>query len=169
MVAMVGLATAGCSEQAAAPERPALEVRTVMKTKINPATMAIWDVGNAAIGDDGLLDPAQLKPADWLAIADGAGKLGAAARELAAADKLASAAPADSATGEGEVTMATVQKHLDADPAGFRKHANDLAAYADRLSAAASAHDGKTAADLIGGLDAACESCHKAFWDPGPQ
>jgi cytochrome c556 len=174
-LALAAFALAGCKRESPAAQNQqaaaggTLVVRTAMKQQVNPITMAIWDIGNNAIDDNGQMDAAKLDDAKWASLAEQAGKLGDAARAMAAASTLKAADPADSATGEGEVTMAKVQERLDADPAGFREHASALAAHADNIVAAAKAKDGKKAGDLVSALDGVCESCHVKFWDPGPQ
>jgi len=82
---------AGCKQDAGEATADALVVRTAMKQQVNPATLAIWDIGNNAMGDDGGIDPAKMDDARWAALADHAGKLGEAARMMAGAKALTAA------------------------------------------------------------------------------
>jgi len=152
-------------EALAQPAAP-LDVRSTMQDRVNPAMLAIWDVGNNALDDDGGIDPKLMDAGKWARIAEAAGQLSAASRDMATAGAFIAAAPGNSQVGEGEIAMAAVQQHVDADPAGLRQMAAALADHADRIAAAARARDARTAGDLIGETDAVCESCHMTYWYP---
>ena len=153
---------AGALAQPAAP----LDVRATMQGRVNPAMLAIWEVGNAALGDDGTFDARLMDDAKWAQVAEAADQLSAASKDIAAAGAFIASAPDNGAVGEGEITMAAVQQHLDRDPAGLRQMAAALADHAVRIAAAARARDAKATGDLIGETDAVCESCHMTFWYP---
>jgi hypothetical protein len=155
-------AASALAQPAAAP----LDIRSTMQDRVNPAMLAIWDVGNNALNDDGGIDPKLMDDGKWARVAEAAGQLSAASRDIAAANAFLAAEPGNSEVGEGEITMAAVQQHLDGDPAGLRQMAAALADHADHIAAAARARDAKTAGDLIGETDAVCESCHMTFWYP---
>lgn len=161
------LFASGCQQQAEEASAPPIDVRLAMQTEVNPAMLAIWDVGNNALDDNGGIDPAKMDAAKWESIATEAAKLAAAGKALAAGDSFIAAATDNSETAEGEVTMAQVQAHIDANPAGLRQEATSFAAHADKLVAAAKAQDAATAGALISEMDAVCESCHTKFWDTG--
>ncbi len=153
------------AEALAQPAAP-LDIRATMQERINPAMLAIWDVGNNALNDDGGIDPKLMDEAKWARVAEAAGQLSAASRDIAAANAFLAASPGNTEVGEGEIAMAAVQQHLDHDPAALRQMAAALADHADMIAAAARAKDAKTAGDLIGETDAVCESCHMTFWYP---
>jgi len=153
------------AEALAQPAAP-LDVRSTMQERINPAMLAIWDVGNNALNDDGGIDPKLMDDAKWARIAEAADRLAAASKDIATAGAFIAAAPGNATVGEGEITMAAVQQHLDRDPAGLKQMAAALADHADHVAAAARARDAKVAGDLIGETDAVCESCHMTYWYP---
>jgi len=144
----------------------ALRIRGVMQQSVNPAILEIWDVGNNAMSDDGGIDPAKMTDESWSRLAGAAEKLGEASRTIAAADKISAAAPDNSDTAEGEISMSDVQRFIDADADGLRELALNQAEHADRLLAAAKAKDAATAGDLVAGMDLVCESCHMRYWYP---
>jgi hypothetical protein len=152
--------------QALAQPAAPLDIRSTMQERVNPAMLAIWDVGNNALNDDGGIDPKLMDDAKWTRIVDAADQLSDASRDIAAASAFIAAATTNSEVGDGEITMAAVQQHLDADPAGLRQMASALAEHADHIAAAARARDAKIAGDLIGETDAVCESCHARYWYP---
>ena len=153
---------AGALAQPAAP----LDVRATMQDRVNPAMLAIWDVGNNALNDDGGIDPKLMDDAKWARIVEAADQLSAASKAIASASSFMAAAPGNSEVNEGEITMAAVQQHLDRDPAGLKQMAAALADHAGHIATAARAKDAKTAGDLIGETDAVCESCHMTYWYP---
>ena len=164
VVAMGALAVF-TAEALAQPVAP-LDVRSTMQDRVNPAMLAIWDVGNNALNDDGGIDPKLMDDAKWARIVEAAGQLSAASKAIASASTFMAATPGNSEVGEGEITMAAVQQHLDHDPAGLKQMAAALADHADHIAAAARAKDAKMAGDLIGETDAVCESCHMTYWYP---
>jgi len=143
---------------------PSVEVRGTMQQRVNPAMLAIWDIGNNAMNDEGALDPAQLDDAEWAQLEARARELAAAGGEMVAATNLIVAFPDNRAVDEGEVTMAEVEEHLRANPEGFRRLASGMAEHAGKIAAAARAKDAAAAGALIGEMDAVCESCHARFW-----
>ena len=167
IVAALGVvAVSACKQDAAATP---VEVRAAMQQQVNPATMAIWDIGNNAMNDAGGIDPALMDDAKWAKLAESAGQLSAAGRALAAGERFIAASPEAAEVAEGEIAMADVQKYLDADPQGFSQMGAALADYADKLAAAASARDVKAAGDLVSGMDQVCEGCHTKYWYPEQQ
>jgi Cytochrome C' len=164
------LALAACNQAAEeAAEPAALTLHEVMKEQVDANADALWDVTNAAIDDDAMIDPALLDDAKWAQIIDLSGKVEAGARTLAAMDPIVVAAPgvkiADSDIEDGH-TAAQVQSFLDADPATFRNLATTLADHMGELRAAAQARDSAKLALLVNQLDGVCESCHLNYWYP---
>ena len=157
---------AGCGEGSGAANDQASDVRTIMQQQVNPATLAIWEVGNNAMNDVGGIDPAKMDAAKWTALAERAETLAAAGRAMAAKNAPQASAPDNTTVAEGETSMADVQRALDADPAGFHQLGGAFAEHATRLAAAAKARDAAAAGDLVAGLDAVCESCHAKYWYP---
>jgi len=155
-----------CVAGAAVAQGGALHVRETMQNHINPAILAIWDIGNNAMNEDGGIDPALMDDAKWAALADAAGTLATESRAMAAADTLTAAQPGNDTVNDGEITMADVQRFLDGDPDGFRALAAAQADHADRLIAAANAKDAASAGELVAGLDGVCEDCHSRYWYP---
>ena len=155
-------AVVACTQPAVAP----FDIRATMQGRVNPAMLAIWDVGNNALNDDGGIDPALMDDAKWAKVAEEADKIVAAGKDIASAETFLAAAPANSTVGEGEITMAAVQQHIDGNPDGLKQMGAAFADHAGRIAAAARAKDAKTAGDLISQMDQVCESCHLEFWYP---
>ena len=163
-VAAMGFVALSACRQDAAVEP--LDIRATMQDRVNPAMLAIWDVGNNALNDEGGIDPALMDDAKWTQVAESADKISAAAKDMAEATAFIAGGPGKTAVAEGEITMAAVQQHVDADPDGLRQMAAAFGDHAGRIAAAARAKDAKVAGDLISGMDGVCESCHLEFWYP---
>ena len=162
-VASAGLAVFAAS---ALTQAAALDVRATMQTEVNPAMLAIWDVGNNALNEEGGIDPALMDAEKWARVAQAADQLAAAGKAMAAAEGYVAAAPDNGEVAEGEIAMSAVQQHIDADPAGLKQMAAAFAEHSGRLAAAARAQDAKAAGELIAGMDGVCESCHARYWYP---
>ena len=145
---------------------PVVDVRANMVEGVNPAALAIWDVGNAALNEDNGLDPAQMNDAAWAKMADGAQSLASYAHRLATAQELRASGP-DLVGGkvpEGVASREQIQAKIDADPAGFRASAAELERYANGIAKAAKTRDIKTAGELVFTFDSNCQSCHERYW-----
>jgi len=159
-------AAAACTTIQSTPPASGIDVRTIMQQQTNPAVLAIWDITNNAMNDEGGVDPAQMDAAKWQRIAEQSERLAASGHAMAAADAYMAAAPGNRAVGEGELTMAEVQRLIDGDPALFRQMSASLGTHADKLASAARARDAATTGDLVAELDGICASCHMRFWHP---
>lgn len=162
-VIVAGLLLTGAAEGA-------LTVHDAMKDVVAPQTQAIWDVGNAALDDDGNPDASRVTAAQWQQVADAAGRLKDVSLALAMAEHPIAAAPGAKLDGEENgANAAQVQRLIDANPKAFAGHARTLAAAADGLVAAASDKDVAKLADISGTIDQDCEACHVQFWYPEQQ
>lgn len=141
-------------------------VREAMAREVNPAVLAIWDVGNNGMNDQGGIDPGKMDAERWDIIQAQAEALATVGRAMATAGAFVAATTGNHEVGEGEVTMAQIRRRLDADPAGYRQMSAAFADHADRLAAAARARDPVMTGDLIGEMDAVCEGCHARYWYP---
>lgn len=148
------------------PAEEPFDVRHSMIERINPATLAIWDVGNNAMDDTGGLDPALLDEDAWARLEGAARQLADESLRMSRAEVLIAATPDSEAPAaeEGAIPMEAVQRLIDADPQGFRALAAEMAREAEAVAAAARARDAKAAGDLVFGLDQACQACHARFW-----
>lgn len=146
--------------------RGTVDVRVNMVEGVNPAALAIWDVGNAAIDDTGGLDPAQMNSAAWDKVQEAAQSLGTYAHRLATAKVIRASGPdlVDGKIPVGVASREQIQAMIDANPAGFRASAAGMERQAKALAAAAGKRDLKTAGDLISHVDQACQGCHQNYW-----
>jgi cytochrome c556 len=152
---------------ALAQSSPALHTRQAMIEGVNPAAVAIWDVTNSAIDEEGALDPALMTAQNWGRIEDGATRLEAAALHMAIAQTLVADGPANLRSEDlppGTASREEIQAMIDADPEGFRAVARAMAERAAALVAAARLRNVVAVGDLAAGLDQDCTSCHTRYW-----
>src|SRR5690606_896793 len=168
LVALAGALSfvAACAPTAPSSPSGAVDVRAEVQQEVNPAMLRLGEVTNNAMNDVGGIDPAQMDPAKWQQIAEGADRLAASGHNMAAAEAYIAASPDNSAVGEGEVPMADVQRYLDSDPRLFGQMAAAFAAHSEKLAEAARNQDAATASGLVVEMDGVCESCHARFWYP---
>jgi len=143
-----------------------VQTRQAMVDGVNPAALATWDVTNAAMNDEGRLDPALIDAEGWSRIAEAAQMLEVYGKRMAEAKVIVAGGP-DLVSGElppGVASKEQIQAMIDADPAGFRAAAADMAQQATALAAAAKARDTATVGDLASGIDGACQGCHTRYW-----
>jgi cytochrome c556 len=164
---LAALALTACATTTAlSQDSQPVDVRHAMQAEVNPAIVAIWDVTNNALNDNGELDAALISEAQWQQIASAAAAMAASTDRMAAADRFIAASPANWATEDYEVTMDVVQASLDAEPAGFRAFATAFSRSARQLEEAAKARDVARTGELVSAMDGECAGCHSAFWYP---
>lgn len=158
-----------CSAEQKPATAPAPTFHEVMKDKVDVNADALWDLANAAIGQEGGLDPAKLTDAQWAQIAARAEAVQQAALEIAAMGPVVLARPGVKISDEGIPgghSAAQVQGQIDANPQGMRDMANVLAVHMGDMAKAARAHDAPRTGPLIDQLDSVCEDCHLEYWYP---
>ena len=149
-----------------AREGETVQTRQAMVDGVNPAALAIWDVTNAAMNDEGGLDPALIGADGWSKLAEAAQMLEVYGKRMAEAKAIVAGGP-DLVSGElppGVASKEQIQAMIDADPDGFRAVSADMAQQAAALAAAAKARDAVAVGDLASGIDGACQSCHTRYW-----
>ncbi|HTM96521.1 MAG TPA: cytochrome c [Croceibacterium sp.] len=162
---LAALALAGCSKA----ETPPVTVHEVMLNTVDKHADQLWDMTNAAIGDEGGIDPAKMDDKRWDEIARLAGEVEGGARQLAALEHPRAVKPgvkiADEDVPYGD-SGASVQANLDKNPELFREYASTLAAHMHDMAQAARKHDAAAVGPMVDQLDQVCESCHLDYWYP---
>jgi hypothetical protein len=150
-------------------ETQGTSLHQVMSQVIAPQAQIIWNIGNAALDDDGNIDGSKISQSQWNQVLAAAGELKTAARALARAGRVIVAAPGMKIQDEenaGAADAQAVQRYIDTKPKIFRSDSRTLEAAADKLLAAASARDSAAYTSVSSSLDEVCEHCHQGFWYP---
>jgi hypothetical protein len=164
--ALLGLGAAFVLIAAAQASGGPAVVYTVMKDVVAPQADRLWDVGNRGMNDDGEPDASQLSAQDWEKLADAAGKMQAAANSLAITDGLTIVPPGVKIGEDGGATAEQVQQYIARDPAGFARHARELADVSAGYLQAAATRDAVKLAAAAERMDVVCEACHAQYWYP---
>jgi len=144
----------------------AVDVRQAMIDGVNPAALAIWEVGNNALDDEGQPDAAKLDPQSLARLREGAQMLETYAELMAEAPILKASGP-DLVGGklpDGVASREQIQAAIDANPAGFRAYSRAMGAEAEAILAAIQSGDRETVANRVATFDGACQSCHERYW-----
>lgn len=153
-------AVAGASE----PEE--LDVRQAMVEGVNPATLAIWDVGNNALDEDGGLDPALMDDAAWARLHEAAQSLATYGHGMANAHGIRASGPdlVEGKVPEGAASREQIQAMIDGNPDGFRAHSAEMERQARAIADAAAARNIETTGALVFTFDGTCQGCHEGYW-----
>lgn len=132
-------------------------------TRINPAALAVWDVTNNAMSEEGELDPALMSDSAWAMIQEAAEVMELHARNMAEASVLWVGAHNDEV--EGFATRAEIQAMIDSDPDGFRELSRQMADHSRELAVAAKSADAQQTLGLAESLSERCQTCHTRYWE----
>jgi hypothetical protein len=161
------LALAGCSKAEKTPEP--VTVHEVMLNTVDKHADELWDVTNAAIAEEGGIDPAKMDDKRWDDVARLATEVEGGAKQLAALEHPKAVKPgvkiADEDVPFGD-SGASVQANLDKNPELFREYAGTLATHMHDMAEGAKKHDAAVVGPLVDQLDQVCESCHLDYWYP---
>lgn len=168
---IVGLAGALWAMTALAADAPKANLQVTMLTKVNPQGLALWQITNNAIDNKGDIDAKKLKAADWASLLEIGRNLEAAGQLLAASNGIIAAPPGAKLQDEGPggFGAADVQRFLNAKPALFRTHAQELQKTGASIVEAVNKRSIKLLGQMSDSLDTVCENCHKDFWYPEPK
>jgi hypothetical protein len=162
-LALMGAALAACQTTEPPPSAGTVDTHEAMVRWVNPASLAIWDVSNNAMGETGGLDPALMDDAAWSKLHDAAKLLELHSRHMAEAQILRVGAHNDEV--EGFATKAEIQAMIDADSNRFRRLSRDMAEHARELGAAAAARNVQQSGGLANSLSERCQVCHSRYWE----
>lgn len=163
---LAGLIVAATASGADAPKA---NLQLTMLSKVNPNGLALWDVTNNAMDDNGNIDPKKINATTWAKLLEIGKALEEGGRTLATSNGIVAAPAGAKLQDEGNAgasKAADVQRYLDAKPAEFRKHATELQKTGAGIVDAVTRRDGKKLTQLSNSLDEVCENCHVVFWYP---
>jgi len=165
---LIGVLSLTMISLAVAEEADKVNVQLAMANKVNPEGLALWDVTNNAMDDDGYLDPKKLTAEKWAQLLEIGQSLEQTGKMMASGKEFIAAAPGTKLQDESpnSFSAADVQRFIDAKPDLFREKAQVLSKTGTEVIAAAKTHDVKKLDEIANSLDGVCESCHQNFWYP---
>lgn len=178
VLAFTGAVLSQCARPAPAPETNAdgpvaiVSVRELMTNIIDPLADPIFDAVATDVTDKGIIERRPSTDEDWAKIMQGAVALAEGTNLLKMHPRLAAPAdykfdPKERGPGAPELAPAEIQKKIDADPALWNKHADDLRDQAIKVIAIVKARNADKLFEAGSDIDKACENCHLEYWYPG--
>lgn len=167
-----------CSKPAPAPAAndngpvPIVSVRELMTNIMDPLADNVFDAVATDVTDKGLVERTPTTDEDWAKVMQGAVALAEGTNLLKMHPRLAAPAdykfdPKERGPGAPELAPAEIQKKIDADPALWNKHADDLRNQAIKVIEIVKARDAQKLFAAGSDIDKACETCHLEYWYPG--
>jgi hypothetical protein len=169
-----------CSKPAPAPPAAAtaeapvavVSVRELMQNILDPLADNIFDAVGTDVTEKGVVDHRPTTDEDWAKVMQGAVALAEGTNLLKIHPRLAAPAdykfdPKERGPGAPELAPADIQKKIDADPALWDKHADELRAEAIKVIDIVKARDADKLFAAGSDIDKACENCHLEYWYPG--
>jgi hypothetical protein len=157
------------SARASAHNKVPSTVQETMDLLIDPAADALWASAGTEETAHGSHSHKPRNAAEWQKVAGYAQSVVAGAKRLQTpglpVGSNGHSRLADANT-PGTRTAVQIRADIDADPARFSAAAVRLEEAAKQASTAARSHDIAGLLAAGGALDAACESCHNAYWYP---
>lgn len=150
---------------------PVLSVQELMEHLIDPVADTIFDAVGSDVTANGVVETKPETDDDWLRIERGALQLAEASNLLKMPRPMAPAGHGVAITlSDGtkpELEPAEIQAKVDADPARWARHADELRVAALEALKVVKARnvDGLFNAGSV--VDRACENCHLEYWYPG--
>ena len=129
--------TPSLGEDAGAPFRAYVDMKTFMEHVLTPAAKIVWSVNSVVIDEKGEHDLSPKSDADWEGIVSGAATL-----------------------AESTNALMIPERALDAQ---WIFYVQKLAAAANKAYVAAEAHDLKTISQVSDQLDGICAACHRHY------
>ena len=174
VVAALAVGLTACNQQAAKTtavspnDAPVLRasIQDIMKSEIDAASAVVWKTPDS-FDPAKKATPAQID-ADWQTLRKGAVTLIEAPNLLVMEGRVA-AHPGSKLQDEGlegNLDQAAIQKALQEKRPEFLKYARGLQDASVKALAAIDKRDQDALLEAGGGIDEACEACHKAFWYP---
>ncbi len=150
---------------------PVLTVQELMEHMVDPVADAIFDSVGTDVTAAGVVDTKPETDDDWLKIERAALQLAEASNLLKMPRPMAPAGHGVAITlSDGtkpELEPAEIQAKVDADPARWAKHSDELRVAALEALKVVKARNVEGLFDAGNVVDRACESCHLEFWYPG--
>jgi hypothetical protein len=166
-----------CTRPAPAPAQgeapvPIVSVRELMTSLLDPLADNIFDAVATDVTEKGLVEHRPTTDEDWAKVMQGAVALAEGTNLLKMHPRLAAPPdytfdPKERGPGAPELAPAEIQKKIDADPALWNRHADDLRTEAIKVIAIVKARDADKLFAAGSDIDKACETCHLEYWYPG--
>jgi hypothetical protein len=152
--------------------QPVVSIRELMQNIFDPFADNIFNAVATTITKDGVDEHKPTSDEDWAKVMQGAVALAEGTNLLKLHPRLAAPMdytfdPAERGPNAPELAPADVQKKIEADPALWNRHVNELRAEAVKVIDIVKARDADKLFLAGSSLDGVCEKCHLEYWYPG--
>jgi cytochrome c556 len=171
--ALVAIAAlVACQKKAESPPPPQQQQTSIialMSGTVAPTADKIWNAVSSESTATGTVDHKPTTDKDWAELRAQVMKLVDAADQLAVPDRpvILPGQKLTNPPGEGDLTTEQAQAKIKEQWPAFVAYAQGLKTSALAALKTVDARDADKFVEAGGGIDEACENCHKAFWYPG--
>ena len=156
----------------AASATPVVSVRELMVSIIDPLADNIFDAVGTDVTETGIVEHKPVTDEDWAKVMQGAVALAEGTNLLRMHPRLAAPAdytfdPKERGPGAPELAPAEIQRKIEADPALWDRHSDDLRKEAIKVIAIVKNKEVDKLFAAGSDIDKACENCHLEYWYPG--
>jgi hypothetical protein len=149
-----------------APTGTMFPIRDVMQSLVMPQAETIWDAVSTAVTEKGVETKAPKNQEEWDMMRHAAVSVSEAMNLILMPGRKV-AKPGDQAKDPTvELTPEQIQELIDKDRESWGKLAHELQTAMDDAIKAIDAKNPDALSNAGGGIDAACENCHKKYWYP---
>jgi len=142
-------------------------IQSLMQAQIEPAAEALWNSVSTTVSAEGTEEKHPVTPQEWSAVRTHAVALMDASKQLELERKLLSPGQQMADEGvQGVLPAVQVEKRIATNRAQFTQFAQRLHQVSEQMLTAIDAKNVQGMIDAGEAIDAACETCHLAFWYP---
>lgn len=157
---------------AAAPQpdlKAVVSVKELMESIIDPIADNIFDAVGSDVTAKGIVETKPTTDEDWAKVMQGAVTLAEGSSLLKLPRPIAPPGVTNKSTGPDapELSPEQIQAKVDADPALWNKHADQLREAGLKVMDIVRRRDAEALFQAGSELDKVCESCHLEYWYPG--
>jgi len=172
-VAITGCFASACSAPkpvAATLEiAPTFTIREIMQSMVGPRADSLWNAVGTSVTEKGLETKAPANEEEWASLRHEAVTLAEAMNSILIPGRKV-ASPGDQPKDpKAELAPEQIEILINQDRATWAKLAHDLQDAVGVAIKAVDAKDAEALSNAGGGIDTACETCHKKYWYPNQE
>jgi hypothetical protein len=145
---------------------PTFTIREIMQSMVGPRADSLWNAVSISVTEKGPETKAPRNEEEWASLRYEAVTLSEAMNSILVSGRKV-AKPGDPARDpKTELTPDQIEALIDQDRANWTKLAHELQNSVAVALKAIDAKDAEALSNAGGGIDSACETCHKQYWYP---
>jgi hypothetical protein len=169
-LALAGCIVSACSTPKAAESvpdiAPAFTIRDIMQSMVGPRADSIWNAVAVSVTEKGPETKAPKNDEEWANLRYEAVTLSEAMNSILAPGREVAKPGEQAKDPKAELNPEQIEMLINQDRASWAKLAHDLQGAVMLAIKAIDAKDAEALSNAGGGIDTACETCHKEYWYP---